>query len=90
MITDLVRNDFAKLASIADNNSVVVRPGSVHCPELLKVESYKRVRQLVTTVRAEVPSNCNNNTSLIIPALSAVSALFPPGSMTGAPKLRSC
>ncbi|KAG0204407.1 hypothetical protein BGX28_003623 [Mortierella sp. GBA30] len=54
---------------------------SVRVPYLMKVESYETVHQLVTTVRGELFDHVDNT--------QAVRACFPPGSMTGAPKLRS-
>ena len=45
------------------------------------MESYETVHQLVTTVRGELFDHVDNT--------QAVRACFPPGSMTGAPKLRS-
>jgi len=47
----------------------------------MHVESYETVHQLVTTVRGELFDHVDNT--------QAVRACFPPGSMTGAPKLRS-
>jgi para-aminobenzoate synthetase len=55
--------------------------GSVHVPALMEVESYETVHQLVTTVRGRLREEVG-------PA-GAVRACFPPGSMTGAPKLRA-
>jgi para-aminobenzoate synthetase len=55
--------------------------GSVHVPALMEVESYETVHQLVTTVRGHLREE-------IGPA-ECVRACFPPGSMTGAPKLRA-
>ncbi|KAG0048079.1 Protein phosphatase PP2A regulatory subunit B [Gryganskiella cystojenkinii] len=54
---------------------------SVRVPYLMHVESYETVHQLVTTVRGELFDHVDN--------IQAVRACFPPGSMTGAPKLRS-
>ncbi|CUH76751.1 Para-aminobenzoate synthase component 1 [Tritonibacter multivorans] len=61
--------------------SRVARTGSVHVPELFAVESYATVHQMVSLVRAELASG---------KGLDAIfEALFPCGSITGAPKIRS-
>jgi para-aminobenzoate synthetase len=54
---------------------------SVQVPALMEVESFETVHQLVTTVRGRLRDEVG-------PA-AAVRACFPPGSMTGAPKLRA-
>jgi para-aminobenzoate synthetase len=59
----------------------VCKAKSVRVPYLMRVESYETVHQLVTTVRGELFDHVDNT--------QAVRACFPPGSMTGAPKLRS-
>ncbi|MBT0566647.1 aminodeoxychorismate synthase component I [Williamsia sp. CHRR-6] len=59
----------------------VAVPGSVAVPELLHTRPAPGVWHLVSTVVAEVPATLS--------AAALVEATFPPGSVTGTPKLRA-
>ncbi len=71
MITDLIRNDFGRVAET----------GSVKVPSLQQVETYPSVHQMTSGVTARLRPGLD--------ALDTLAALFPCGSITGAPKIRA-
>jgi para-aminobenzoate synthetase component I len=82
---DLERSekDRAELAMIVDlvRNDLgrVAMTGSVHVPFHARVHTFESVHHLVSEVRATVPES--------VPITDLLSALFPCGSITGAPKI---
>ena len=61
--------------------SRIAKPGSVAVPALFTVETYPTVHQMTSTVTATLAEGRD--------AVDVITALFPCGSITGAPKQRS-
>jgi para-aminobenzoate synthetase/4-amino-4-deoxychorismate lyase len=59
----------------------LARPGSVRVPELFGVERFDSVLQMTSTIEADVDPTLG--------LVELMSSLFPSGSVTGAPKLRT-
>jgi para-aminobenzoate synthetase component I len=60
----------------------VCETGSVQVPHLFEVQAFPQVHHLVSTVTGRKRAD--------VSPLAALEAAFPPGSMTGAPKVRTC
>ncbi len=71
MIVDLVRNDFGRVCKF----------GTVEVKELMAIEAYSGVFQMVSTIEGKVDEDKN--------IFDCIKACFPGGSMTGAPKIRA-
>lgn len=59
----------------------VSKPGSVKVNKLFEVESYSTLHQMVSEVESEIDGNIQTS--------QIVRSVFPPGSVTGAPKRRT-
>jgi anthranilate/para-aminobenzoate synthase component I len=59
----------------------ICAPGTLDVPDMLTVEKYSHVLHLVSTVVGQVDA--------VSDSFEAIAALFPAGTMTGAPKIRA-
>ncbi|KAK3685525.1 ADC synthase [Podospora appendiculata] len=78
MIVDLVRHDLHAICGA----------GNVTVPHLLVVEEYQSVFTMITVVEGQLPTPPPHGSKYT--GLDVLAASLPPGSMTGAPKKRSC
>ena len=62
--------------------SKVCETGSIMVPELLKLESFSKVHHLTSVIRGKLRKDKN--------WIDLLKACWPGGSITGAPKIRSC
>ena len=61
--------------------SRIARPGTVAVPDLFRVETYPTVHQMTSTVTGDLAEGCD--------AIDIIRAIYPCGSITGAPKIRA-
>lgn len=80
MIVDLVRHDLHGVCGA----------GNVEVRDLMKVEEYRDVYQMITVVEGRLPPPEKQKMNERYTGLDVLAASLPPGSMTGAPKKRSC
>lgn len=85
---DLLRHDPKQCAEnlmivdlLRNDMARVAIPGSVRVTRLFEVERYPTVQQMTSTIEARLLPGCD--------AIDVLHALFPCGSITGAPKIRA-
>jgi len=66
---------------VRNDLSKIAKRNSVKVEELCKIYTFPQVHQMISTVSAEIEKNISFN--------NIIHALFPMGSMTGAPKIRA-
>jgi len=76
------RAEHVMLVDLARNDvGKVSKFGSVHVPEFMVVHRYSHVQHIVSRVIGKLRSTCNS--------YDALSAVFPAGTVSGAPKVRA-
>ncbi|MEO6349549.1 MAG: anthranilate synthase component I family protein [Candidatus Limnocylindrales bacterium] len=76
------RSEHVMLVDLARNDlGRVARPGSVAVTRYMQVERFSHVQHIVSHVEAELRDGCD--------ALDALRAVFPAGTLSGAPKVRA-
>jgi anthranilate synthase component 1 len=82
MVDEKERAEHLMLVDLGRNDvGRVCRPGSVHVTDFFRVERYSHVMHLVSTVTGELAAGHT--------AFDAVTACFPAGTLSGAPKPRA-
>jgi anthranilate synthase component 1 len=76
------RSEHVMLVDLARNDlGRVARPGSVAVTRYMQVERFSHVQHIVSHVQAELRDGCDS--------LDALRAVFPAGTLSGAPKVRA-
>jgi len=60
---------------------VIAKPGTVEVPKLFEIEKYPTVHQMTSTITAQIDQH--------VSIIDIFQALFPCGSITGAPKIKT-
>lgn len=64
---------------VRNDLTISAKPGSVDASKKLEIHSFKQVHQLISTITCQQANEIDD--------LTAIKNAFPPGSMTGAPKV---